>query len=533
MNAIFLILGLLLITVLLVVLAERVRVAYPIFLVLAGLAIALVPGMPEISLAPDIVFIVFLPPLLYKAAWETSWRDFRFNLRPILLLSIGCVVFTTVGVAALAHYLVGLSWPLGFLLGAIVSPPDAVAASTVARRVGLPQRIVVILEGESLVNDATGLVAYRFAVAAVLAGTFSVAEAAGQFVLVASGGIVIGLAAGWLVAQIHNRLEHPTLETTITLLTPSVVYLLAEQFHLSGVLAVVACGLYVSYRESGMFSAATRINAVATWDTYSLLLNGLVFILIGLQLSGIQHTMYMYDPVNLIYWTLVLGVGTVLLRFMWTFPGTYLPRWLVPSIRKSDPVPSWRYPFMISFAGMRGVVSLAAAMALPLTVPGGGGFPERDLVVFLSFGVILFTLVGPGLSMPWMIRRLGLKPDSAHHLEEHRARHDAAAAAVAVLDRVVSEGRYPENMLTSLRQSYIGRQRNHAHKAGIAQADSYAEACMVSTNDLNQLQIELIAVERDVITQLRNQRVIGDETLRRVEHDLDLEEKRLLGSGLI
>jgi monovalent cation/hydrogen antiporter len=243
--------------------------------------------------------------------------------------------------------------------------------------------------------------------------------------------------------------------------------------------------------------------------------------------------MYMYDPIDLLWWTLVLGVGTVILRFMWTYPGTYLPRWLVPSIRKHDPVPSWKYPFMISFAGMRGVVSLAAAMALPLTVPGGGGFPERDLVVFLSFGIILFTLVGPGLSMPWVIRRLGLKPDTAHHIEEHRARHDAAAAAVAVLDRVVMEGRYPENILTSLRQSYLGRQQAHAHKAGIAQANSYAEACMVSNQELHQLHIELISVERDVITQLRNQRVIGDETLRRVEHDLDLEEKRLAGSILI
>ncbi len=530
MPAILTVLGLLMGSVLLVILAERLRVAYPIFLVLAGLVIAVLPGMPSIALAPELVFVVFLPPLLYKSAWETSWRDFRFNLRPILLLSIGAVIFTTSAVAAVAHYLVGLSWPLGFLLGAIVSPPDAVAASAVARRVGLPRRIVTILEGESLVNDATGLVAYRFAVAAVMAGTFSLSSAAGQFMIVALGGIVVGLVAGWLVYQIHRRLEHPTLETTITLLTPTVVYLLAEEIHVSGVLATVACGLLVAYRESEMFGAETRITAVATWDTYSLLLNGLVFILIGLQLSGIQHTFFMYDPAQLLWWALVLGLATIVFRFVWVYPGTYVPRWVSKRIRTTDPVTSWKYPFMVSYAGMRGVVSLAAALALPLTLPSGAPFPERDLIIFLSFGVILITLVGPGLTMPWVIRRLGLRPDNGHHLEEHRARHDAAQEALRILDLVVAEGRYPAGQLDPLRNEYIGRQRRHAKHAGIATSDSYADACLVAYEDLNQLQLELIGVERGVLTRLRNQRVISDEVLKKIEHDLDLDEKRMRGA---
>src|SRR6267154_3568893 len=381
--------GLLVAVAVLALVARKLTVPYPILFVIGGLLLGLIPKLPKVRLDPELVFLFFLPPLLFPAALFTSWRDFRVNLRPISLLAIGLVLFTTVAVALLAHYFMELPLAAGFVLGAIISPPDAIAATAIADRLKVPRRIVTILEGESLVNDATALVAYRFAVVAVVTGSFSLAHAGGQFFIVGIGGILIGLAVGWLAEQFHKRVDDAPIEITVSLLTPFVAYLAAERLGVSGVLAVVAAGLYLGWRMPELLTFKTRLQGGPVWEMVEFLLNGFVFILIGLQLPAVLGALSgNSSPIHrLVWYALLISLTVILIRIIWVFPATYLPRLIFKKMCKHDPYPNWRHVTIVSWTGMRGVVSLAAALALP------DNFPVRDLILFLTFMVILATLV--------------------------------------------------------------------------------------------------------------------------------------------
>ena len=410
-----LVLGLLAIVVVLGVFARRLGVGDPILLVLGGLLLGLQPWVPGVALDPQVVFLLFLPPLLYAAAFRTRWPDFRAQLRAITLLAVGLVLFTTVAVAVVGHYLVGLPWAVAFVLGAIVSPPDAVAAVAVTKQLRVPKLVTTILEGESLVNDASALVTLRVAVVAVTTGAFSLWDAGAQFVLVSVGGVLIGLIGGWLVVRLHawldcTKLADAKLTITITLLTPFAVYLTAEHLHLSGVLAAVAAGLWVGNRCELVFSDELYQEARAVWEWIEFLLNGLIFILVGFALRHIlENLSTRYAPEELLASSAaVLGV-VIVARLVWMFPGAYVPRWCDRMLfGKSSPYPPWQNVAVVGWTGMRGVVSLAAALALPLTTVAGTPFPARDLIMFLTFWVIFGTLVGQGLTLPLLIRVLGV-----------------------------------------------------------------------------------------------------------------------------
>src|SRR5580704_970310 len=404
MNPAEVICTLLIVVATLAIVAKKVELPYPVLLVIGGLALGFVPGLPAVQLSPDIVFLFLLPPLLYPAAVFTSWRDFRANLRPILFLAIGLVLLTTVVVAAFAHALAGLPWPAAFVLGAIISPPDAVAATAITSRLRVPRMIVTILEGESLVNDATALVAYRFAIAAMMSGTFSISEAVGRFVLVALGGTGIGLAVGWLAAHVQRRLDDPPVQMTISLLTPFAAYIPAERLHLSGVLAVVAVGLFLGWRGPQILTARTRLNLYVFWEMTVFLLNGLIFVLIGLQLPRILHTFSSHSLKQLLWQGALISFVAVVVRIGWVFASTNGLRLINLALHKEEPYPAWRNAAIVAWTGMRGVVSLAAALAVPLPLSNGNPFPGRDYILFVTFCVILATLVLQGLSLPTLIK---------------------------------------------------------------------------------------------------------------------------------
>ncbi len=505
----------------LALLAHKLNIPYPILLVLGGLGFALAPGLPKVRLDPELVFFFFLPPLLYPAALFTSWRDFRANARPIALLAIGLVLFTTVFVAWVAHALMGLPWAAGFVLGAIVSPPDAVAATAITERLRVPRRIVTVIEGESLVNDATALVAYRFAIMAMTTGTFSLSQASGKFLLAATGGTAIGLAVGWLATQIQRRLDDPPVQITISLLTPFASYLPADRLGLSGVLAVVSTGIYVGWRSPEILNARLRLQAWPVWEMIVFLLNGLIFILIGLQLPEVMKNLAGEPKSTLLWHAAVVCAAVILIRILWVFPGTYLPRWVSPMIRKCDPAPNWRWVAIVAWTGMRGVVSLAAAMALPLTMPDGSPFPGRDLILFLTFSVILATLVVQGFTLPPLIRWLGVVDDGEHEREERKARLKANQAALARLSEL--EAAAETEALTRLRLEYEDRIR----QLEMNEISGETARHRVHRGDYEGLLRETLTIERQVILQLRNEQVINDAVLRRIQRDLDFAEGRL------
>ncbi|HUM47824.1 MAG TPA: Na+/H+ antiporter, partial [Chitinophagales bacterium] len=372
---------------LLSVVADKIRVSYPIMLVVAGLVIWLIPGMPVIKLDPEVVFLIFLPPLLYAAAWSTSWNDFLAAKRPIGMLAFVLVIATSTIVAFFSVWLIpGFTLALGFLLGGIVSPPDAVAATSVLKTLKIPRRVATLLEGESLVNDASSLIVFRFAIVAILSGQFSLIEATGQFFLVAIMGVVVGLVVAHGVYAIHRFLPTtPSVDTALTLISPYLCYLLAEHFHFSGVLAVVAAGLFLSFRSADIFSYESRLQAIGVWSTLTFILNGVVFILIGLQLPQIIGNLDGTTLKQAVEYGIIISLLIIVVRLAWVYPGAFLPRILVPSIRKTEPNPGWKSVFIVGWSGMRGVVSLASALAVPLTLPDGTEFPFRNLILFITF----------------------------------------------------------------------------------------------------------------------------------------------------
>jgi monovalent cation/hydrogen antiporter len=504
--------------------ARRIGIPYPILLVLGGLALGFVPGLPRIELEPDIVFLLFLPPILFGAGYFTSIRDFKANLRAIGLLSIGLVLTTIVVVAVIAQTLVpGIGWPAAFALGAIVAPPDAVAATAIFQRLGVPRRVVTILEGESLVNDATALVAYRFAIAAAMTGSFSLAQASISFVLVAAGGVALGLLIGMVAAAILRRIDDPVFSVVLTFLFPVAAYLPAEIFGLSGVLSTVAAGIYVGRNAPRSMSSSVRIAGTSAWQVLLFLINGTVFILIGVQLPSVLENLRGRSPLELIGLAAAISLTVILVRILWVFPGTYLPRRLSAGIRNREPRPAPRNVFIVSWAGMRGVVSLAAALALPTTLPNGQPFPERDLLIFLTFAVILATLVGQGLTLPLIIRGLGIAADGGDGHEELHARQAAAEAAVGRIEELATEWPGHLELIDALRAQY-GHRASHIDQHHDETATDEAEQELL---EHRLIRGSVIEAEREALLRLRETGGLSDDVFRRVERDLDLEELRM------
>jgi Na+/H+ antiporter len=525
MGVVEIFVGLLLTVAVLAWVARKLTIPYPILFVIGGLLIGLIPKLPKVRLDPELVFLFFLPPLLFPAALFTSWRDFRANLRPISLLAVGLVLVTTITVAYLAHYFMGLPLAAGFVLGAIISPPDAIAATAIADRLNIPRRIVTILEGESLVNDATALVAYRFAVIAVVTGSFSLAQASMQFFLMGIGGILIGLAIGWMAQQFHKRVDDPPIEITVSLLTPFTAYLSAEHLGVSGVLSVVTAGLYLGRRMPELLTFKTRLQGGPVWEMVEFLLNGFVFILIGLQLPEVLLALSgSATPISqLVWYAFLIGLAVIAIRIFWVFPATYLPRLIFKKICRNDPNPKWEHVTIVAWTGMRGVVSLAAALALPLTLQDGMLFPGRDLILFLTFIVILVTLVVQGLSLPFIIKKLGVKDDGSMEKEEREARLKANQAALLRLNEVAERDPTKADALNRLRIEY----EDHIRQVEGDQPESAGTTLRLFSSEYQRLSYEALMQERRTILDLRNQSVISDEVLRRIQRDIDLAEARL------
>jgi monovalent cation/hydrogen antiporter len=501
------------------VLARFVGVPYPILLVLGGLVLGFVPGMPEIALPPELVLVLFLPPLLYQAAFFASPRELRANLRVISLLAVGLVLATMAAVAVTAHALVdGLPWAAAFALGAIVAPTDPLAATSIARRLGVPRRLVTVLEGESLVNDATALVAYRIAVVAAVGGGFVAWEAGLRFVVGVAGGVAIGLAVGWLAAEARRQLDDPPVEILLSLVTGYAAYLPADRLGVSGVLAAVTAGLYVGWRGPEIASAASRLLGFSFWEVLVYLLNAILFILIGLQLHPILSEVSGRSAAQLIGLGALIGAVVVAARIAWGFTVPYL-------IRLVDRRPSQvarrigpRERLVIGWSGMRGAVSLAAALALPLE-----GFPQRNLILFLTFAVIFVTLVVQGLTLPALIHRLGVRGDGVEEQEELRARLTATNAALARLDELAVEDWTRDDTVERVRGMYDYRRRRLKARAGKIEDDGYEDRSLA----YQRLVRELLDAQRHAIVGLRNQGVISNDVMHRVERELDLEDSRL------
>jgi CPA1 family monovalent cation:H+ antiporter len=504
--------------------ARRFQVAPAILLMLAGIVLAFIPGMPAFELPPDLILLLVLPPLIYSASVAMSWREFRSNLRAISLLAIGCVLFTACAVALATHYLLGLSWSVGFLLGAIVAPPDVVAPLAIARKLGLPRRIVVILEGEGLANDATALILYRFALAAIMTGVFSLSKASGTFVAILAGEIAFGIAIGWLSLRARHYARDPQIEITLSLLTPYIAYWIPEHLGGSGVIATVACGLYISWNGPLLISAATRLQGIFFWDLVIYLIEGLLFLLTGFELRAILERSKGFALTDILWATLLVAAIVIVARFVWVYPATYLPRLFSKRIRAREARPSWRAVFVVGFTGVRGAVSLATALALPYALPDGSGFPARDLILFVAFGVILITLIGLGSTLPAVVKALGISRDGqSEHVAEHEneiaARREALAAALQSLDAMTDDRELSDEVVKILRA-------RHQVRSNQLPASLDDDAYEVTAN-ARALVRELIAAERKFIhTRLRDGK-ITDEARRRIERDLDLEEASL------
>jgi CPA1 family monovalent cation:H+ antiporter len=504
-------------------LAPRLRVPYPILLVLGGLALGFVPGLPTLTLDPELVLVGVLPPLLYASAYFTSLREFAANRRQIGLLSVGLVLVTMVAVAAGAHAFVGLDWAPAFVLGAIVAPTDPTAATAIARRLGIPRRVVVVIEGESLVNDGTALVAYRYAVVAVVAGSFSLAHATASFVVSVAGGIAMGLAVGWLIRQARRRIDDPPAEIAIALLTGYFAYLPAEAADVSGVLAAVTAGLYVGWYTPELTSSTVRLQGDAVWNILVFLLNTLLFALLGLQLRSVLDGVSQWSPARLAWYGLAVGGTVILTRLVWIFPASYLPRLLLRRVREADPYPPWQQPAAIGWAGMRGAVSMAAALAIPLATNAGEPFPDRDLIVFLTFSVILVTLVFQGLTLPLVIRLLGLEADGIDDRLEAKARIKAAGAALVRLEELVAAGGVREDTAERIRGAYTFRQDRFRSRFD----DGDDGAIEERSQSYQRLRRELLEAERRSVVELRRRGIVNNDVMHRVQRDLDLELERL------
>jgi len=521
--------AILLAIVALLVAAQFTRIPYPIMLVIGGLALGLAPPIPDVELEPDVVLVVLLPPLLYAAAYFTPLRELRSNVRPISLLAIGLVLATMVGVALVAHGMLEFGWAEAFVLGAIVSPTDPVAATAIARRLNVPRRIVTVVEGESLINDGTALVAYKFAVAAVLTGSFSLVEASGEFVISVLGGIAVGIVAGAAIAFVRRRIEAPAVEVTIALFSGYFAYLPAEEIGVSGILAAVTVGIYMGRLTSVLTSPTTRIQGNAVWEIVQFLLNSALFVLVGLQLPGVLDGIDEIATGELILDGAAIAATVIAIRMLWVFPFTYGPRYLFSRVRRADPSPPWQHTLLVAWTGMRGAVSLAAALALPLLTDAGSDFPNRDLIIFLTFCVILATLLIQGLSLPPLIKLLGVDDaDDTLEREEVEARRQAAQAALGRLEELTGEDWVRDDTAERMRGAYGYRHRRFSARFdddgdGGEEWDAFQER----SESFQRLSRELLEAQRGRLIEMRDKGEINDDVLRIIERELDLEDSRL------
>lgn len=516
--------------------ADRSKLPYPILLVMGGLIIGFVPALPNLAMDPAVVFLVFLPPILYDAASKTSWHEFKTLIRPISALAISLVFFTTIAVAITAHYLIpGFSWPLSFLLGAIISPPDAVAATSITKGLGLDKKVISILEGESLLNDASALIAYRYAIVAVTTGTFALLHASLQFILVAGGGILIGIVNGYIFVFAHKKIiNNPIVETSLTLLSPFVAYLLAEHFYVSGILAVVSTGLIISWRGPEIFSYQTRMQTRMVWDTLIYLLNGFIFILIGLQLPSIIKDLGNYPLLNLLGYGLLISLVTIIVRFVWVFAGAYWQSLFTgrkkENIRGLDEneLNTWKNVLIVSWTGTRGIISLAAALALPITLENGNIFPQRHPIIFLSFIVIFITLVVQGLSLPLLIRLLRVKSPGNKDNEENELKLLLATSTLHFIDH-----EFPIHLESKLKDHLKSRYEklvnNLTKEISVnkkLQADNEPIPATPVTPLLNA-KLELSRFQRELLIKLHKEGSFSDTTLKKMELERDIEDLNL------
>lgn len=521
------ILGLLTLVTVLALLAPKLRVPVPTFMVLGGLGISLIPGLPSITLPPDLVFLVFLPPLLYAAAWQMSWPDFKRNMRPILFLAIGLVLATAVTIMIVMQWVVPeMSWTVALALGGILGPPDAIAATSVTRGQGVPARLMTILEGESLINDATGLVIYRIGIAATLTGSFVFFDAVKLFLISALGGILLGLALGWVIGQVHRFLDDATIETVLTLLTPYAAYLAAESIHVSGVLATVTAGIVVSRRQDDYFSPKMRLQANGVWNTLDFILNGLAFVLIGLQLPSVLRELRGENVLlTTVVATVVIYLTVVIVRLLWIYPAAWLPRALSKRIRARDPMPPASALTLIGWCGMRGVVSLAAALAIPQLTNEGAPFPFRGMLLAITFGVVLGTLVIQGLTLAPLVRWLGLNQhDQSPTEQEAHLRLELVSAAVVYLEHQAGlNEKFPETM---------GRIRAHFERQGemalsqLTMINLSQEAAHNFACPSRALYLGAFHAQRRKLKKLRDEGRIHSELWQHMVDSLDMDESR-------
>jgi CPA1 family monovalent cation:H+ antiporter len=494
---------------------RKLPVPPPVLQVLAGIGIALLPGVRVPELEPDLVFFFFLPPILWAAAYFTSLREFRANQRPIGLLAIGLVLATSAGIAVAARALFpGMPWAVAVALGAIISPPDAVAASAIVSRLPVPRRVVVILEGESLVNDASALVLYRTAVAAAVTGFFSVGESVVRFFIDAGIGALIGIAIGWCLIAAARRTKDPLAETLLTLAGPYLAWVTAESLHVSAVLACVAGGLYTRQLFSTAVSPVSRVQALAVWELLVFVLNALIFVLLGLQVTGVARDVVAGGSGQVVVAGLVLGIVAIVIRLIWVPLATFLPRWLDAETRRKDPLPSPKAMFLVAWTSMRGIVSLAAALALPRTLADGSAFPYRHEILVVTICVIVLTLVVQGLSLAPIITRFAFARETTHHTEQRLARREAIRRAAEALEQAAREPDSHPADVEALRAELRERLRQHDEDGDRAAGR-------------RRLRMALQAAERRVLVRLRNEGAISDEVLRELEQELDLEAMRL------
>ncbi len=507
----------------LVVLASRVGIPYPIFLLLGGLLLSLVPGMPTVEIEPDVVLVGLLPPLLYSGAFFMPLREFKANLRPIALLSIVVVLLTTVSVAVFGHFVLGLSWPVAFVLGAIVSPTDPVAFEAVAHRLPVPRRLTSIVQGESLVNDGMALAIYASAVTAVTAGTVSGTGVALHLLGGIVGGVLVGLAVGWLLAQLRRRVDSPPEELAISLLAAYGAYIPAEQLGVSGILAAVTIGFYHGRHQSRLISATTRIQTFSFWEMLVFLINAGLFIVVGLQLPGILDDLRGSDQRDLLLAAAGVTAVVIAVRVLWVGGFTVLLRGMNLGHALARPLPG-RYAVVISATGMRGAVSLAAALAVPLEVGSGEPFPDRELLIFLAFAVIVATLVPQGLALPRLLRRLDLLKDEETAREEAEARRAAARAAAERLEQLREEEWVDDDLADRLERLYTFRQQRFSARLDGGDGTHVEE----QVERRRRLRRELLEAERTALVALNEEGRIDGDVMRRVQHDLDLEDNRLM-----
>ena len=508
----------------LTMLSEKLRIPYPIFLVICGLIIGLFPNVLDIALKPDLIFLIFLPPLLFAAAWNTSWKDFWMFRRAISLLAIGLVIITSLTVAIVSNAIIpGFTLALGFVLGGIISPPDAIAATSVLKKMKMPKRVLSILEGESLVNDAASLIIFRFAVAAVITGQFVFWDASVEFALVAAAGVLVGLAIAYVIYIIHRFLPtNASIDTGITLIAPHLMYIIAEQFHFSGVLAVVSGGLFLSARATDIFTYETRIQAQAVWDTMVFLLNGTVFILIGLQLPFILGKIESGSIPTLIMYGVIISLVAIIVRILWVYPGTYLPRMLSKKIREKEPYPNWKSVFIVAWSGMRGVISLAAALSIPLTIGGGEAFPFRNEILVIAFIVILITLVFQGLTLPWIIRKLNIQ------VEDNTTEQDLEIQlhlVNAILKHI--DAHYQEEVKSDVAFRMLRERYEHYRTVQEKELNKWAPT-EEPLSKYTEALLELVDVRRQALAEIKEIGKYPEELIRNVEKGIDHEEARLM-----